>query len=95
MAALWGAMPTWHVWNSPLVQVATLHLLGNQAPWRRLSTGAEPAPLEVTTMPNPMRQALVPDAPRIEADGAIRVPTGAGLGVEVDVEALRAFALEV
>jgi D-galactarolactone cycloisomerase len=95
MAAVWGAMPTWHVWNSPLIQVATLHLLANQAPWRRLSTGAEPAPLEVTTMPNPMRQALVPDAPRIEADGAIRVPTGAGLGVEVDVEALRAFALEV
>ena len=95
MAALWGAMPTWHVWNSPLVQVATLHLLANQPPWRRLSTGAEAAPLEVTTMPNPMRQALVPDAPRIEPDGAMRVPTGPGLGVQVDLEALRAFALEV
>jgi D-galactarolactone cycloisomerase len=95
MAAVWGAMPTWHVWNSPLIQVATLHLLGNQPPWRRLSTGAEAAPLEITTMPNPMRQALVPDAPRIERDGAIRVPTGAGLGVDVDVQALRAFALEV
>jgi L-alanine-DL-glutamate epimerase-like enolase superfamily enzyme len=75
--------------------VATLHLLANQAPWRRPSTGAEAAPVEVTTMPNPMRQALVPDAPGIEPDGAMRVPTGPGLGVQVDLQALRAFALEV
>ena len=34
IAALWGAMPTWHVWNAPLIQVATLHMLANQAPWR-------------------------------------------------------------
>jgi D-galactarolactone cycloisomerase len=95
MAVLWGAMPTWHVWNSPLVQVATLHMLANQAPWRGLSTGAEAAPLEVTTMPNDMRQALVPDAPSIDADGTIPVPGGTGLGVEVDVDALHAFALEV
>jgi L-alanine-DL-glutamate epimerase-like enolase superfamily enzyme len=46
-------------------------------------------------MPNPMREALVPDAPRIERDGSLRVPTGPGLGVQVDPEALRAFALEV
>lgn len=95
LAALWGAMPTWHVWNSPLVQVATLHLLANQAPWRGLSTDPEAAPLEVTTMPNPMREALVPDAPRIDVDGTLAVPPGPGLGVTVDPQALRTFAMEV
>jgi len=94
-AALWGAAPTWHVWNSPLVQVATLHLLANQAPWRILSTGAEAAPLEVTTMPSPMRAELVPDAPTISAAGTIAVPSGPGLGVEVDMNALQTFAMEV
>jgi D-galactarolactone cycloisomerase len=95
MAALWGAMPTWHVWNSPLIQVATLHLLANQPPWRGLSTDAEAAPLEVTTMPNEMRRALVPDAPDIDTDGTIRVPDGPGLGVDVDMNALHTYALEV
>lgn len=95
LAALWGAMPTWHVWNSPLVQVATLHLLANQPPWRGLSMGPQLAPLEVTTMPNPMRQALLPNAPRIAADGTFSVPSAPGLGVEVDPDALRAYGLEV
>jgi D-galactarolactone cycloisomerase len=88
-------MPTWHVWNAPLIQVATLHLLTNQAPWRGLSTDPHPPPLEITTMPNPMRQALVPDAPGIDTDGTIGLPDGPGLGVEVDLNALHTFALEV
>jgi D-galactarolactone cycloisomerase len=95
MAAAWGAMPTWHVWNSPLVQVATLHLLANQAPWRGLSTDPQPAPLEVTTMPNPMREALLADAPRIQPDGTLEVPARPGLGVDVDTQAVREFGLEV
>ena len=37
LAQLAGAAPTWHVWNSPLVQVATLHVLANQESWRRHS----------------------------------------------------------
>ncbi|MGI9148847.1 MAG: mandelate racemase/muconate lactonizing enzyme family protein [Chloroflexota bacterium] len=95
MAAAWGALPTFHVWNSPLVQVATLHMLANQAPWRGLSMDAEAAPLEVTTMPNDMRQALVPNAPSIDSDGTIGLPEGTGLGVDVDLDALHTFALEV
>jgi D-galactarolactone cycloisomerase len=95
MAAGWGATPTFHVWNSPLVQVATLHLLANQAPWRGLSTDPQPAPLEVTTMPNPMREALVPDAPRIQSGGLVEVPAKPGLGVSVDMDAVREYGLEV
>jgi D-galactarolactone cycloisomerase len=94
MAALWGALPTWHVWDAPLIQVTTLHLLANQAPWRGLSTDAQAPPLEVTSMPNPMRQPLVPNAPTVGADGTLRLPDGPGLGVDVDLAALRTFALQ-
>jgi len=46
-------------------------------------------------MPNDMRQALVPNAPSIDTDGTIRVPSGPGLGVEVAVDALHTFAPDV
>jgi len=95
MAALWGTMPTWHVWSSPLVQVATLHVLANQESWRPLSMGPEAPPLEVTTMPSPMRDVLLVGAPRIGPDGTMPVPTGPGLGVEVALDALREYALAV
>jgi D-galactarolactone cycloisomerase len=94
LAALQGVMPTWHVWNAPLIQVATLHMLANQPAWRGLSTDPEAPPLEATTMPSPMREVLVPRAPRIDGDGLFEVPVGPGLGVEVDEHALRSFALE-
>lgn len=95
LAALWGAAPTWHVWNSPLIQVATLHVLANQAPWRRHSMLPGAAPLEVTTMPNPMREAVLIGAPTIEADGCLPVPTGPGLGVDVNLDVLRQYAIDV
>lgn len=95
LAALWGAMPTWHVWSSPLVQMATLHVLANQESWRGLSMGPEAAPLEVTTMPNPMRESLLAGEPGINADGTISLPSGPGLGVDVMPAALKTYALSV
>jgi D-galactarolactone cycloisomerase len=94
LAQLAGAAPTWHVWNSPLVQVATLHVLANQAAWRGLSMLPGAAPLEVTTMPSPMRERVLIGAPRVGADGAFPLPSGPGLGVEVDLEVLKEFALD-
>ncbi len=94
VAALWGASPTWHVWNSPLVQVATLHVLANQEAWHPQSMLPQMAPLEVTTMPSPMREHLLIGAPTIDADGTMKVPTSPGLGVDVDLAVLKAFALE-
>ena len=94
LASLWGASPTWHVWNSPLIQVATLHVLANQEPWHPHSMLPQMAPLEVTTMPSPMRERLLIGAPTIEPDGTMRVPTSPGLGVDVDMAVLKEFALD-
>ena len=46
-------------------------------------------------MPSPMRDRLLIGAPRVEADGALAVPTAPGLGVEVDLDVLAEFALDV
>jgi D-galactarolactone cycloisomerase len=94
LAALWGIMPTWHVWNSALIHVATLHVLANQAPWRVESMDPEPVPLETTTMPNPLRETLLLDPPVLGPDGAFPVPAGPGLGVQINPEALERFALD-
>ena len=95
LAALWGVMPTFHVWNSPLVAIATLHLLANQEPWRPLSTDPQSPPLEFTTMPNPMREALLVGAPNVGSDGHLSLPEGTGLGVDIALDALRAYALDI
>jgi D-galactarolactone cycloisomerase len=95
IAQLWGVMPTWHVWNSGLIHVATLHVLANQAPWRDGAMAPEAAPLETTTMPNPMRDLMLIDPPRLGPDGAFPVPTGPGLGVAINPEALERYALNV
>src|SRR5581483_5959078 len=95
MAELWGVQPTWHVWSSPLIQVATLHVLANQEHWHALSMAPVAAPLEVTTMPSPMRERLLIGAPQVGADGAVPVPDAPGLGVEVDEAVLTEFALAV
>jgi D-galactarolactone cycloisomerase len=95
LAQLHGAAPTWHVWNSPLIQVATLHVLANQEAWRPQSMLPGAAPLEVTTMPNPMRDRVLIGAPRLSPDGTIPVPTASGLGVDVDLDVLREYAYDI
>ena len=70
-------------------------MLANQDPWRGLSMLPGAAPLEVTTMPNPMRDRVLIGAPTVQPDGAFAVATAPGLGVDVDLEVLREFALDV
>jgi L-alanine-DL-glutamate epimerase-like enolase superfamily enzyme len=95
IAALWGVMPTWHVWNSALIHIATLHVLANQEAWRVESMAPEAVPLETTTMPNPMRESFFLDGPGLGSDGAFTVPTGPGLGVTVNPEMVSRYRLEV
>jgi len=94
LARHWGAAPTWHVWNSPIIQIATLHVLANQDAWRAQSMLPGAAPLEITTMPNPLRDRVLIGAPQIQPDGTIPLPSGPGLGVDVDLSALQEFAFD-
>lgn len=95
IASLAGVMPTWHVWNSALIHIATLHVLANQEAWRVESMEPEPAPLETTIMPSAMRESFFLDAPPLEADGTYAVPTGPGLGVTINPDMLTRYALDL
>jgi D-galactarolactone cycloisomerase len=95
IAQLWGIMPTWHVWNSALIHVATLHVLANQSPWRDGAMAPEAPPLETTTMPNPMREMFFTEPLALGSDGAFAVPAGPGLGVTINPDMLARFGLEV
>jgi D-galactarolactone cycloisomerase len=50
--------------------------------------------LEFDRSEHPFRQAVL-KAPLEHQDGVVRVPEGPGLGVEIDREALRRFAVKV
>ena len=82
-----------HMWGGALMVAATLQVLAiTPDPTRSPST---PAPLlEYDQTENPFREHLLVTPFRME-DGWFRIPTGPGLGVEVDEAFVRASAREV
>lgn len=76
------AVPTIpHAWSTQIVQAASLH---TNAVLR------EPEFLEFSVRPNPLNHRLVPSGIQI-VDGYADVPTGPGLGVELDEAAIEAM----
>lgn len=78
-----------HVWGTPVAQATALHFLGSLPETSALADVAPPL-LEWDRTPNPLRDELSPDPPRAHG-GEVVVPGAAGLGVEIDREALRRF----
>ncbi|HVK17512.1 MAG TPA: mandelate racemase/muconate lactonizing enzyme family protein [Fimbriiglobus sp.] len=72
-----------HGWNTALGLAADLHL-----------TAALPVARYVEFLtPSPYIDRLVTTPPRPDADGMLALPTGPGLGVELDRDALKEFAV--
>jgi D-galactarolactone cycloisomerase len=93
LATSFGVSFTCHVWDTAMTQVATLHFLSTLPPWQPESMTPVPPPLEVTTLPRqPLNYELLLDAPTIQTDGTLRVPTGPGLGIEVNPDTLKRYA---
>lgn len=65
--------------------VASLHLLA--------AVGG-PGVLEVDANPNSLRDVFVHNFPAVTASGEMNVPSGAGLGVEPDLEAMAEYRIE-
>ncbi|MFN7923038.1 MAG: mandelate racemase/muconate lactonizing enzyme family protein [Bryobacteraceae bacterium] len=70
-----------HSWSSDLLTAASLHLIAFQ---RRA------AYVEFSTSQGPLSRALVRNRLQLE-DGALRIPEGPGLGVEVDEAAVEQY----
>ena len=73
-----------HAYNTDITIAANLHFLATQP---------EPELVEYSTSPSRLRQGLVRGLAPINADGMIPVPTGPGLGVMLNPDAVAEFAL--
>jgi len=83
-----------HVWGTGVAQAAALHFLATLPacpPVRNPQPLWHHPLLEFDRTPNPFRGRVAPD-PTLEPDGTVRVPSGPGLGIEVDEAAVRHFA---
>jgi len=86
MANAFGAQVNPHVWGSPIMIAATLHVAATIPPCPPARTPEpfqqEPV-MEFDRTPSAIRETLSPQ-PFDQVDGFITVPTGPGLGVEID-----------
>jgi D-galactarolactone cycloisomerase len=91
-ARLWGIPCVPHCWGGAVVVAATLHLLSllPDASWARTT---ETPMLELDTAENPFRDALAGVPLAVGKDGMVSVPTGPGLGIEIDEALVKHYAI--
>ena len=78
-----------HVWGTAIAVSASLHMLAALAPSPVRHVPRQPM-LEFDQTHNPFRMAIVKEP--IEArDGKVAVPTGPGLGIEIERSVLESF----
>jgi D-galactarolactone cycloisomerase len=89
MARLWGMQCNPHCWGGAIVIAATLHVLAllPDPSWARTT---ETPMLELDTCENPFRDRLLKRPIRIH-EGSAEVPTGPGLGIEVDEDVVKHY----
>ena len=83
-----------HVWGSPVMIAASLHVAATLPPCPPSGTPEpfvqEPV-MEFDRTPSVIREGLM-ESPFDQADGYLAVPDGPGLGVEIDEDAVRRLA---
>lgn len=79
-----------HVWGSGIGLAASLQLLASLPPTPLALAPAEPL-LEYDCSNHPFRGPLIRDAIVRAADGFVEIPTGPGLGVDIDREILAQY----
>ena len=90
MANACGIQVNPHVWGSPVMIAATLHLAATLPPCppaRNAQPYMQEPVMEFDRTPSAIRQELCA-VPFDQEDSFVRVPTGPGLGIEVDEEAV-------
>ena len=91
MAALSGIRCFPHCWGSDILIDATVHLV-SLLPDPHWGLPTDTPLLELDQSENPWRNGLAKGAFPLE-DGMIRVPSGPGLGIEVDEDMVREYAV--
>jgi D-galactarolactone cycloisomerase len=91
LARLAGVQCVPHSWNGPIMQAATLHVAALLPDPSRMP-GVDVPMLEVDTTENPFMTELLVEPLRMQ-NGRIALPKSVGLGVEIDAERARAYAV--
>ena len=94
MANSLGIQVNPHVWGSPIMIAATLHVAATLPPCppsRNPEPFVQEPVMEFDRTPSGIRDGLVAE-PFDQVDGFVAVPTGPGLGIEIDEDAVRRLA---
>lgn len=89
MARLFSIQCIPHCWGGALVIAATLQVLSLLPPYTWGFTSDEPM-LEHDTMENPFRDEITPRPFQLDA-GFVQIPTGPGLGIEIDEAVVKKY----
>ncbi|QQO13113.1 mandelate racemase/muconate lactonizing enzyme family protein [Bradyrhizobium diazoefficiens] len=92
MSEAFGIRYNPHVWGTGIAIAASLQLLAVLPSHTPTSLAPLEPLLELDCTEHPIRQAILKE-PIEHANGVVRVPDGAGLGIEIDREALSRFAV--
>jgi D-galactarolactone cycloisomerase len=92
MARLFSVQCVPHCWAGAIAIAATLQLLSLLPPYTFGFTSDEPM-LEIDTAENPFRDEIT--TARFEPrEGYVDIPTGPGLGIEIDEEIVRKYQVK-
>lgn len=81
-----------HVWGGAIGLAAALHFMASRPPMPHSDHVPYPPLLEYDRSDNPLRDQLLA-TPIVYEHGAVRVPTGPGLGVELDMAAVERYRI--
>jgi D-galactarolactone cycloisomerase len=94
MAAAYGIRYAPHVWGSGIATAAALQLLAVLPSFTPPSLYRLEPMLEFDCTAHPVREALL-STPIRPQNGIVAIPTGPGLGIEVDQKAIERFRIDV
>jgi len=90
MARLWSVQCVPHCWSGAIGIAATLQLL-SLLPDATFGFSSDQPLLELDHLENPFREELSPKPFKIDQQGYVAVPTGPGLGIEVDEDGVKKY----
>jgi D-galactarolactone cycloisomerase len=93
MARLWSVQCVPHCWSGAIGIAATLQLL-SLLPDATFGFSSDQPLLEHDTLDNPFREELIPRPFKINSQGYVEIPTGPGLGIEIDEAVVRKYLVK-
>jgi len=82
-----------HVWGSGIGLAAAAHYVASRSPYPHADNIPHPTLVEYDMGENPLRESIL-QTPLVAGAGMIDVPSGAGLGIEIDWKAVKRYAID-